>query len=59
MLTGGWQTDRERAYVALSRARERTDIYVSREDLGEDGTDADLIERLAERVSAVTRSRRA
>jgi ATP-dependent exoDNAse (exonuclease V) alpha subunit len=51
VLTGGWQSDRERAYVALSRARERTDVYVSREDLGEDGTDADLIERLAERVS--------
>ncbi len=49
MLTGGWQTDRERAYVALSRARERTDIYVAREDLGHDGIDADAIERLAER----------
>jgi hypothetical protein len=35
----------------LSRARERTDVCVSREDLGEDGTDADLIERLAQRVS--------
>jgi conjugative relaxase-like TrwC/TraI family protein len=51
VLTGGWQSDRERAYVALSRARERTDVYVSREDLGEDGSDADLIERFAERVS--------
>jgi hypothetical protein len=37
--------------VALSRARDRTEIYVSREDLGEDGTDADLIGRLAQRVS--------
>jgi ATP-dependent exoDNAse (exonuclease V) alpha subunit len=52
VLTGGWQSDRERAYVALSRARDRADVYVSREDLGEDGTDADLIERLAQRVSA-------
>jgi conjugative relaxase-like TrwC/TraI family protein len=51
VLTGGWQSDRERAYVALSRAKERTDVYVSREDLGEDGTDADLTERLAQRVS--------
>jgi conjugative relaxase-like TrwC/TraI family protein len=51
VLTGGWQSDRERAYVALSRARERTDVYVSREDLGEDGTDADLIGRLADRVA--------
>jgi ATP-dependent exoDNAse (exonuclease V) alpha subunit len=51
VLTGGWQSDRERAYVALSRARARTDVYVSREDLGEDGTDADLIGRLADRMS--------
>jgi conjugative relaxase-like TrwC/TraI family protein len=51
VLTGGWQSDRERAYVALSRARERTDVYVSREDLGEDGTGVDLVERLAQRVS--------
>jgi hypothetical protein len=51
VLTGGWQSDRERVYVALSRARERTDVYVSREDLGEEGTDANLIGRLAERVS--------
>jgi ATP-dependent exoDNAse (exonuclease V) alpha subunit len=39
VLSGGWQTDRERAYVALTRAREQTDIYVSREDLGEQGMD--------------------
>jgi conjugative relaxase-like TrwC/TraI family protein len=46
VLTGGWQTDRERAYVALTRAQDRTDIYVSREDLGEQGVDAGAIERL-------------
>jgi conjugative relaxase-like TrwC/TraI family protein len=46
VLTGGWQTDREHAYVALTRAQERTDIYVSREDLGEQGMDAGAIERL-------------
>ena len=51
VLMGGWQTDRERAYVALSRARERTDVYVSREDLGHDGVDADVIGRLAGRVA--------
>ncbi len=50
-LLGGWQTDRERAYVALSRARERTDVYVSREDLGEEGLDAGAIQRLGERMS--------
>jgi conjugative relaxase-like TrwC/TraI family protein len=51
VLTGGWQTDRERAYVAVSRAQERTDIYVSREDLGEEGMDAGAIERLGEAMA--------
>jgi conjugative relaxase-like TrwC/TraI family protein len=51
VLTGGWQTDRERAYVALTRAQERTDIYVSREDLGEQGMDAGAIERLGEAIT--------
>ena len=58
VLMGGWQTDRERAYVALSRARERTDVYLSREDLGHDGVDADLIDRLGKRV-AVSRAQHA
>jgi ATP-dependent exoDNAse (exonuclease V) alpha subunit len=48
ILTGGWQTDKEHIYVAASRARERTDIYVSREDLGEQGMDPGAIERLGE-----------
>lgn len=51
VLTGGWQTDREHAYVALTRARERTDIYASREDLGEQGMDPGAIERLAENIN--------
>jgi hypothetical protein len=51
VLTGGWQTDRERAYVALTRARDRTDIYVSGEDLGEQGTDAGAIERFADAIA--------
>ncbi len=51
VLTGGWQTDRERAYVAVSRAQERTDIYVSREDLGEQGMDEGAIERLGEAMA--------
>jgi hypothetical protein len=50
ILTGGWQTDREHAYVAVSRAREQTQVYVSREDLGEQGMDPGAIERLAERI---------
>ena len=51
ILAGGWQTDREHMYVSLSRARERTDVYISREDLGEQGMDTGAIERLAERMA--------
>ena len=51
VLTGGWQTDRERAYVALTRARERTDVYLARDDLGAEGLDDGAIARLSERIS--------
>jgi conjugative relaxase-like TrwC/TraI family protein len=47
VLTGGWQTSKEPAYVEASRARGGTDWYVSREDLGSEGRDADRIARLA------------
>jgi AAA domain/TrwC relaxase len=50
ILIGGWQTDKEHAYVTVSRAREETQIYVSREDLGEHGLDTGAIERLAEKM---------
>jgi conjugative relaxase-like TrwC/TraI family protein len=49
-LIGGWQTDRERAYVALTRAREQTNIYASRENLGTQGMTPNAIERLAEKI---------
>jgi conjugative relaxase-like TrwC/TraI family protein len=51
ILAGGWQTDKEHMYVSLSRARERTDVYISREDLGEQGMDTGAIERLGERMA--------
>ena len=50
-LIGGWQTDRERAYVALTRGREQTNIYTSRESLGQQGLNTQTIERLAEKIS--------
>ena len=50
ILIGGWQTDKEHAYVTVSRAREETQIYVSREDLGEQGFDTGAMERLAEKM---------
>lgn len=49
-LIGGWQTDREHAYVALTRATEQTNIYTSKEDLGTQGIPTEAIERLAEKI---------
>jgi hypothetical protein len=39
ILMGGWQPDKQHAYVAVSRAREQTQIYASRENLREMGLD--------------------
>ncbi|MGO8904138.1 MAG: MobF family relaxase [Solirubrobacteraceae bacterium] len=47
VVTGGWQTSKEPAYVEASRARQGTDWYVNRKELGEEGHDADRIERFA------------
>lgn len=49
-MIGGWQTDGERAHVALTRAREQTNIYVSKENLGNQGMNPDAIDRLAEKI---------
>jgi conjugative relaxase-like TrwC/TraI family protein len=51
VLTGGWQTSKETAYVEASRARHGTDWFVSREDLGIEGHDTDRIGRLAGRMT--------
>jgi conjugative relaxase-like TrwC/TraI family protein len=55
VVTGGWQTSKEPAYVEASRAREGTDWFVNRQDLGAEGHDADRIERFA---ASMRRSRR-
>lgn len=47
VVTGGWQTSQEGAYVQASRAREGTDWHVAREDLGTEGVDAERVQRLA------------
>jgi conjugative relaxase-like TrwC/TraI family protein len=47
VVTGGWQTSKEPAYVEASRARQGTAWFVSREDLGTEGHDTDRIQRLA------------
>ncbi|HEV3045978.1 MAG TPA: MobF family relaxase [Solirubrobacteraceae bacterium] len=51
VVTGGWQSSKEPAYVEASRAREGTDWFVSRQDLGEHGHDSDRIKRLARDMS--------
>ena len=51
VLTGGWQTSRESAYVQATRARHGTDWYLAREQLGLEGQDPERIERLAQRMS--------
>jgi ATP-dependent exoDNAse (exonuclease V) alpha subunit len=50
VLTGGWQTSKEPAYVEASRARKGTDWYVNSEDLGIEGHDTDRIQRLAQNM---------
>jgi conjugative relaxase-like TrwC/TraI family protein len=51
VLTGGWQTSKETAYVEATRARHRTDWYIARDDLGEEGQDAVRITRLAQKMT--------
>jgi conjugative relaxase-like TrwC/TraI family protein len=50
VVTGGWQTSKEPAYVEASRARQGTDWFVSRDDLGVEGHDTDRIQRLAQNM---------
>jgi ATP-dependent exoDNAse (exonuclease V) alpha subunit len=51
VLTGGWQTSKETAYVQATRARHGTDWYLARDQLGEEGQDPDRITRLAKRMT--------
>jgi ATP-dependent exoDNAse (exonuclease V) alpha subunit len=50
VLTGGWQTSKETAYVEATRARHGTDWYIARDDLGTEGQDAARITRLAQQM---------
>jgi conjugative relaxase-like TrwC/TraI family protein len=52
VVTGGWQTSQEGAYVQASRARDGTDWHIARDDLGTGGVDADRVGRLAELMRA-------
>jgi conjugative relaxase-like TrwC/TraI family protein len=50
VVTGGWQTSKESAYVQASRARQGTDWFLAREELGTQGQDADRVAQLALRM---------
>jgi conjugative relaxase-like TrwC/TraI family protein len=52
VVTGGWQTSKETAYVEASRARDGTDWFLAREDLGVEGQDPDRVIQLAHRMRA-------
>jgi ATP-dependent exoDNAse (exonuclease V) alpha subunit len=54
VLTGGWQTSKETAYVEATRARQRTDWHIARQDLNPGAQVPDPIARLVQRM---TRSR--
>jgi hypothetical protein len=51
VLTGGWQTSKESAYVQATRARHGTDWHIARDQLGDEGQDPDRITYLADRMS--------
>ncbi|MCW3033117.1 MAG: TrwC relaxase [Solirubrobacterales bacterium] len=50
IVTGGWQTSREGAYVQASRARNGSDWYLARDELGHEGQDEQRVERLAAKM---------
>src|SRR5664280_819091 len=50
VVTGGWQTSKESAYVQASRAREGTEWFLAREELGFEGQDERRVNRLADKM---------
>ncbi len=51
VLTGGWQTSKETAYVEATRSRHGTDWFIARDDLGDAEQDAGQITRLAQKMT--------
>lgn len=51
VLTGGWQTSKETAYVEATRARHGTTWFIARDDLGNEGQDAGRVTRLAQKMT--------
>ena len=55
VVTGGWQTSRESAYVQATRARDGTEWYLAREELGLEGQDERRVRQLSEKMRASRR----
>jgi hypothetical protein len=54
VLTGGWQTSKETAYVEATRAQHGTTWFIARDDLGTEGQDPQRITRLAQPMRSST-----
>jgi conjugative relaxase-like TrwC/TraI family protein len=54
IVTGGWQTSKETAYVEATRARHGTEWYLARDELGAEGQDE---KRVCQVAAKMTRSR--
>ncbi len=52
VVTGGWQTSKESAYVQASRAREGTEWFLARDELGLEGQDERRVRNLAGKMRA-------
>jgi ATP-dependent exoDNAse (exonuclease V) alpha subunit len=50
VVTGGWQTSKESAYVQASRARQGTEWFLARDELGLDGQDERRVTSLANKM---------
>jgi conjugative relaxase-like TrwC/TraI family protein len=50
VLTGGWQTSKESAYVQATRACDATEWFLARDELGIDGQDDRRVMRLAQQL---------
>jgi ATP-dependent exoDNAse (exonuclease V) alpha subunit len=50
VVTGGWQTSRESAYVQASRAHNGSEWFLAREELGVEGQDERRVEHLAAKM---------
>ena len=50
VVTGGWQTSKESAYVQASRARQGTEWFLARDELGLQGQDERRVTSLANKM---------